>query len=82
LIHSNAHFQKRWDALSDADRENFGRGHFALSDELAASGELVVSEGLLAVHDEATTAAGTDWPQILGLYDVHVLLAPGSDGRA
>jgi hypothetical protein len=46
LIHSNPHFQERWDALSDAERENFGRGHFALSDELAASGELVVSEGL------------------------------------
>ncbi|TWP38602.1 YciI family protein [Leekyejoonella antrihumi] len=46
LIHSNAHFQQRWEALSEAERENFGRGHFALSDDLAASGELVASEGL------------------------------------
>ena len=46
LIHSNPHFQERWDALTDAQREQFGRGHFALADELAASGELVASEGL------------------------------------
>jgi hypothetical protein len=47
LIHSNAHFQQRWEALSEAERATFGRGHFALTDELAASGELVVSEGLV-----------------------------------
>jgi hypothetical protein len=46
MIHSNPHFQERWDALTDDQRAQFGRGHFALSDELAASGELVVSEGL------------------------------------
>lgn len=46
LIHSNSHFQQRWEALSDAERAQFGRGHFALTDELAASGELVASEGL------------------------------------
>jgi len=46
LIHSNPQFQRRWDGLTDAQREEFGRGHFALTDELAASGELIVSEGL------------------------------------
>ena len=46
LIHSNPQFLQRWDGLSDAQREEFGRGHFALTDELAASGELIVSEGL------------------------------------
>lgn len=46
LIHSNAHFKQRWEALSDAEREHFGPGHFALSDALAEAGELVVSEGL------------------------------------
>jgi len=46
LIHSNPQFQQRWDGLTDAQREEFGRGHFALTDELAASGELIVSEGL------------------------------------
>ena len=46
LIHSNPQFQRRWDGLTDAQREEFGRGHFALTDELAACGELIVSEGL------------------------------------
>jgi len=46
LIHSNPQFLQRWEGLSDAQREEFGRGHFALTDELAASGELIVSEGL------------------------------------
>lgn len=46
LIHSNPHFQQRWEGLTDAQRDEFGRGHLALTDELAASGELIVSEGL------------------------------------
>lgn len=46
LIHSNAHFLERWAGLTDAQRAEFGRGHRALTDELAASGELVASEGL------------------------------------
>lgn len=47
LIHSNPHFQERWDTLSDDQRDHFGRDHLALTDELAASGELVASEGLV-----------------------------------
>lgn len=46
LIHSNAHFLQRWEGLTDAQRAEFGVGHLALTDELAASGELVASEGL------------------------------------
>lgn len=46
LIHSNPHFQERWEALSDDQRHRFGRDHLALTDELAGSGELVASEGL------------------------------------
>lgn len=46
LIHSNPHFLERWEGLSDTQREAFGRDHLRLTDELAASGELVVSEGL------------------------------------
>jgi hypothetical protein len=46
LIHSNPHFQERWDALSDDQQAHFGRDHLALSAALAASGELVSSEGL------------------------------------
>ena len=46
LIYSNPRSRAVWEGLSDAQREAFGRGHFDLSDELAASGELVVSGGL------------------------------------
>jgi hypothetical protein len=46
LVLSNPHFLQRWEGLTDAQREAFGRDHLALTEELAASGELVVSEGL------------------------------------
>lgn len=68
LIHSNPHFYKRWEALTDAQRERFGRDHYALTDELAASGELVASEGLAdpALGKRVSTCRGeittTDGP--------------------
>jgi predicted RNA polymerase sigma factor len=43
----------------------------------AAPGPFQLQAAISAVHDEAAAAADTDWPQILGLYDIHVLLAPG-----
>jgi hypothetical protein len=46
LIHSNPTFLAVWEGLSDAERREFGRGHKALTEQLAASGELVASEGL------------------------------------
>ena len=46
LVQSNPHFQERWEALPDDERESFGRRHMALSRELTASGELVLSEAL------------------------------------
>jgi hypothetical protein len=46
LVQSNPHFQERWEALTDAQREEFGRAHLGLTQELAASGELVLSEAL------------------------------------
>ena len=46
LIHSNQAFMRVWEGLTDEQREQFGRGHMALTEDLAASGELVVSEGL------------------------------------
>ncbi len=46
LIHSNAASLKVWDGLDDEQRMAFGRGHMELTDSLAESGELIVSEGL------------------------------------
>ena len=46
LIYGNPAFREMWETLSDAQRVEFGRGHIALTDDLAASGELIVSEGL------------------------------------
>lgn len=46
LVQSNPHFQERFDALTDAEREAFGRDHLALGRELTESGELVLSEAL------------------------------------
>jgi hypothetical protein len=46
LIYSNPKSRAVWDGLSDAQRVEFGRGHLALTEELAAAGDLVVSEGL------------------------------------
>jgi hypothetical protein len=46
LVLSNPHFGERWEGLTEQQREDFGRGHLALTDELTASGELLVSEGL------------------------------------
>ncbi|HET8582852.1 MAG TPA: YciI family protein [Jatrophihabitans sp.] len=46
MIQSNPHFAERFEALTDEQRAHFGRDHLALTRELAASGELVASEGL------------------------------------
>jgi RNA polymerase sigma factor (sigma-70 family) len=43
----------------------------------APLGPYQVQAAIAAVHDEAATAADTDWPQILALYDVLEQLAPG-----
>ena len=46
LIHSNENSLELWDKMTDEERENFGRGHLRLTEEMAESGELIVSEGL------------------------------------
>jgi len=46
LIHTNPASLEVWDRLSDGQRTEFGLGHMALSEALAESGELIVSEGL------------------------------------
>jgi hypothetical protein len=46
LIQSNPRSLAAWEAMSDAERAEFGRGHLRLSDEMAKAGVLVASEGL------------------------------------
>jgi RNA polymerase sigma factor (sigma-70 family) len=40
-------------------------------------GPYQLQAAIAAVHDEAPSAAGTDWPQILALYDVLERVSPG-----
>ena len=46
LIHSNQQSLELWETLTDEQRLELGRGHMRLTEELAESGELIVSEGL------------------------------------
>jgi hypothetical protein len=46
LIHSNEQSLALWETLTDEQQADLGRGHMKLTEELAESGELVVSEGL------------------------------------
>jgi hypothetical protein len=46
LIHSNPQSLALWETLTDEQQVELGRGHMKLSEELAESGELIVSEGL------------------------------------
>lgn len=46
LIQSNPASRARWETLSDDERIAFGRAHLDLSEALADSGALIVSEGL------------------------------------
>ena len=46
LIHSNPAFVKEFEGLSEEELRGLGEGHFALADDLAESGELIVAEGL------------------------------------
>ena len=47
LIYSNPRSRAVWEELTEEQRLEFRRGHTALTEALAASGELVVSEGLV-----------------------------------
>ena len=61
------------------DRDAIDKGIALLTPALATAvpGPYQLQAAIAAVHDEAPTAADTDWRQILGLYDVLGLLAPG-----
>jgi RNA polymerase sigma factor (sigma-70 family) len=63
----------RWDSAAIAE------GQAILTDTLGTGpiGPYQLQAAIAALHDEAPTAAATDWPQILALYDVLTTIAPG-----
>ncbi|MGY6654980.1 RNA polymerase sigma factor [Amycolatopsis sp. TRM77291] len=65
--------RSRWNA------EMIAEGVSLVSEALEAGpvGPYQVQAAIAAVHDEAATAADTDWPQILALYDVLEKVSPG-----
>jgi RNA polymerase sigma factor (sigma-70 family) len=70
--------------LAEQDRGRWDRAAIAEGTALvtralatAEPGPFQLQAAIAAVHDEAPTAAGTDWPQILILYDLLDRLAPG-----
>ena len=64
---------------ADWNRTLIAEGSALLTGTLPTStmGPYQVQAAIAAVHDEAPSAADTDWPQILGLYDILVTMAPG-----
>jgi RNA polymerase sigma factor (sigma-70 family) len=70
--------------LAEQDRTRWDRGAIAEGVTLvtralttAEPGPYQLQAAIAAVHDEAATAADTDWRQILGLYQMLERLAPG-----
>ncbi|GAA0917696.1 RNA polymerase sigma factor [Virgisporangium aurantiacum] len=61
------------------DKKAIGEGQALLTRVLGAGpvGQYQIQAAIAALHDEAPTAADTDWPQILALYDVLERVAPG-----
>jgi RNA polymerase sigma-70 factor, ECF subfamily len=64
--------RSRWDAARIAD----GAELVARALAMGRAGPYQLQAAIAAVHDEAPTAADTDWTQILGLYEVLVRMAP------
>jgi RNA polymerase sigma factor (sigma-70 family) len=65
--------RSRWDAAAIAE----GVGLVMAALATTEIGPYQLQAAIAAVHDEAVRAEGTDWPQILGLYDLLDRLAPG-----
>jgi len=63
----------RWDAQAIAE------GVGLITETLASApiGPYQLQAAIAAVHDEAARSGDTDWPQILGLYELLDSLAPG-----
>jgi RNA polymerase sigma factor (sigma-70 family) len=70
--------------LGEQDRGKWDSGRIAEGVALVSAvlpagqvGPYQVQAAIAAVHDEAESIAATDWPQILGLYELLEQLAPG-----
>jgi RNA polymerase sigma factor (sigma-70 family) len=65
--------RRRWDAQAIAE------GIALITETLATApiGPYQLQAAIAAVHDEAARSEDTDWPQILGLYDLLQGTAPG-----
>jgi len=50
MVQSNPTSLAHWDTLTDKEKEQFGRAHYALTDALLDSGHLIASEGLAPVE--------------------------------
>jgi RNA polymerase sigma-70 factor (ECF subfamily) len=69
--------------LDDQDRSRWDHARIVEGSSLVERamrmtrvGPYQLQAAIAAVHDEAATAADTDWPQILGLYEVLARVAP------
>jgi predicted RNA polymerase sigma factor len=69
--------------LAEQDRSRWDRAAIAEGVALVSEvlprrhlGPYQLQAAIAAVHDEAPSAADTDWPEILGLYDLLTRLAP------
>ncbi|MGW3628325.1 RNA polymerase sigma factor [Streptomyces sp. NPDC000880] len=60
------------------DQESIAEGTSLVEEALSEgpAGAYQLQAAIAALHDEAASADDTDWPQILGLYDLLVRLAP------
>jgi RNA polymerase sigma factor (sigma-70 family) len=63
----------RWDTAAIAE----GVALITTTLQSAPIGPYQLQAAIAAVHDEAPRAADTDWPQIVGLYDVLMRVEPG-----
>jgi RNA polymerase sigma factor (sigma-70 family) len=65
--------RRKWDAQAIAE------GVSLITETLATApiGPYQLQAAIAAVHDEAARAEDTDWPQILGLYELLHAMAPG-----
>ncbi len=72
LIRLEEQDRARWDATPIDE----GRALVERALRIARVGPYQLQAAIAAVHDEAATAEGTDWPQILGLYEVLTRIAP------